>query len=353
MTPEMWQAHAKQACGQVVLLLGQDQRSDQGDTATTCARCHGCHRANACPIDAAVCGRWEGVTLSEVELLPTRPASHAVATTTTATAALLRVRVVDMRTKTLSTVHCGAVCLDRVPVEFPVESPAAPPKTSWNHMWVLTPLAPVALHTSASAIGGAAGGDADGDEAVERDIAHFRAHHERMRQDLMSVCAAAEVLLQDAEHKGGYLAQEEETPMTFGSRRHYPLPMLGGDDRACAVLMHHLTSGFEGQSREEIACNDAETGSSNGMLALFFQDRTTTSAAWEALSVQQTRLAVLRSYNPGVLHPRLHRNTPCCAVINTRGSTVTWTLAIPTSLGAASSGAPKEQPHSWVVVNHK
>jgi len=89
-------------------------------------------------------------------------------------------------------------------------------------MWILTPLAPVALHTSASAIGGAAGGVADGDEAVQRDIAHAREHHERMRQDLMNVCAAAELLLQDAEHNGECLARDEDTVMTFGSRRHYP-----------------------------------------------------------------------------------------------------------------------------------
>lgn len=66
------------------------------------------------------CGRWEGVELPEVELLSMRSRfgggdhnHHGHRSPPE----------IDVRTKPLSTVHCSALCLDRVPVEFSVESP--------------------------------------------------------------------------------------------------------------------------------------------------------------------------------------------------------------------------------------
>ena len=324
VTREMWQAHAERACGKIVLSPHQAQARDQDQTQdgmeAVCDQCHGCHRANTCPIEATVYGFWRDVELQHVELLAQGAAATAAA------AALLTLRVFDMSTKTTSTVHCGALCLDRVAMSH----------TVWrDHMWILTPLAPLVVPHAGTGTSASTG--AESVEAVARDTEYFRQHHTQLRQDLIGVCAAAEPLLHDAKDDSLFLDES----MAPEPREHYPLPMLGGDHRACAVLTHRLTCGYEGRSCEDLLC-----GAARGRLALFFQDHTTASAAWEDLSVQQTSLATLRSTCPdGLLHPGYSATTPCCVLVDMRGSMMTWTLAMPPS-GDTTDGAPR----SWVLV---
>lgn len=75
-------------------------------------------RAHA-PLTPPCVGVGRVWSCQRLNFCPCVPASEVVTTTITATAALLRLRVVDVHTKPLSTV----LCLDRVPVEFFVESP--------------------------------------------------------------------------------------------------------------------------------------------------------------------------------------------------------------------------------------
>ena len=52
-----------------------------------CDQCHGCHRANTCPIEATVYGFWRDVELQHVELLAQGAAATAAAAAAAATAA--------------------------------------------------------------------------------------------------------------------------------------------------------------------------------------------------------------------------------------------------------------------------